>query len=109
MYTLRDGGEIRSALDYENTITHEFGHLFGIDDGYGEENFENDSTLRPDATMLTADDVMFNNHRRRTHVTDIDIQMLLVAASTGEWQYYMEYAGNIPSVAAVTYERCEND
>lgn len=52
---------------------------------------------------------MFNNHRRRAHVTDIDIQMLLVAASTGEWQYYMEYAGNIPSVGAATYERCEND
>lgn len=41
-------------------------------------------------------------------VSNIDIQMLLLAAETGEWQYCMDYLGNIQSMGAQTYEMCED-
>ena len=78
-------GETRTDFDYRNTITHEMGHVFGLDD------------------------VMVDNHRMESFVSNIDIQMLLLAAKTGEWQYYMDYLGNIQSTGAQTYEMCEDD
>lgn len=109
MYTLRKNGRERLAYDYRNTITHEFGHLFGIDDGYADDNYENDDTLRPEATIISIDDVMRRNHSEDAKAFDIDIQMLLLAATTGEWQYYMSYLSNNQSIGVETYGRCDCD
>ena len=108
MFTHFSSGGERSVLDYRNTITHEMGHVFGMDDGYEDDNFGNDNTLRPLADMLSEDDIMVNNHLEEAFVSNFDIQMLIIAAELGEWQYYMSYSGNIQSLGAVLYEECND-
>lgn len=56
------------------------GHVFGMDDGYEDDNFENDNTLRLLADMLSEDDIMVNNHLEEAFVSSFDIQMLSLGA-----------------------------
>ena len=103
MYTESSNGVARTDWDYRNTITHEFGHVMGVDDGYADTS---GSTTRPTATMLAADDVMVNNHLKSAKVSSLDVQMMVMAASKNEWQYFMAYDGHKQSKGALTYGPC---
>lgn len=92
MYTGFNNGNARDDTDYFNTIAHEFGHILGVKDGYADA-----SCSRPLATMLQANDIMVNNHDQSAYISDIDIQMLIMAASTNEPQYFMTYDKYIQS------------
>ena len=109
MYTHMSDGSERAAYDYRNTITHEFGHVLGLDDGYPDDQFSSDDSLRPLADMLLENDIMVNNHHRNAEISVIDIQMMVLAAATGEWQFYMAYLENGQSLGVETYGTCEND
>ena len=61
---------------------------------------------RPTATMLASDDVMRDNHQVTSSVSDYNIQMMVMAASTDEWQYFMAYDGHKQSRGVVTYGPC---
>ena len=104
MYTGKDNGEVRGKTDYANTIAHEFGHVLDVGDGYGDEK-----KGRPRADMLEKADMMLNNHLKDSHITDIDIQMMIIAASTGEEQSFMKYDGHVQSKGVFIYEMCDTD
>jgi predicted Zn-dependent protease with MMP-like domain len=86
MYSYNLNSTARSKEDYRQTITHEMGHVFGLDDGY--KDIESN---RPEASMQPEKSVMRNNHQANAITTKYDIQMILEAARTGEKQYYMDY------------------
>lgn len=106
MYTETAGGTLRSGEEYSYTIMHEMGHIWGIDDGYPDSNYKNDNTLRPLADMLEENDIMVSDEKRGAHASNIDVQMAILAASTGEWQYFMPYKNHIQSKGAENYEIC---
>lgn len=106
MYSSSSDGKPRDRKHYTDTIAHEFGHILGIDDGYEDKKY---NTSRPVADMLEIDDMMRNNHMKKTHISDIDIQMMVIAASTNERQYFMTYGGHIQSKGVFIYEICDTD
>lgn len=53
--------------------------------------------------------MMRNNHLKKTRISDIDIQMMVIAASTSERQYFMTYGGHIQSKGVFIYEICDTD
>lgn len=103
MYTESNSGIVRTDWDYRNTITHEFGHVMGVDDGYAGTS---GTATRPLATILLNDDMMRDCHATTSAVSSLDIQMMVMAASTKEWQYFMAYDGHKQSRGVVTYGPC---
>lgn len=102
MYTESAAGNPRKDWDYRNTITHEFGHILGMNDGYAEGS-------RPLATMLTPKDIMVDNHKEFAKVSKIDIQMMIMAAYTDKTQYFMSYDGHTQSKGATAYGTCTGE
>jgi len=100
MYTHHSQGGKRDKQDFEQTITHEMGHVFGIDDGYPADDFEIKVDRRPRASILKDDDIMVNNHAKNAIISDIDIQMILEGAKEREMQYFKKYRGRVPSKGA---------
>lgn len=90
-----------SMEEYERTITHEMGHVFGIEDGYkgAKPNFWQNIfgiTTRPDAYelgIIDKDDVM-RYHYDRLNISNIDIGMLILAYWEGKHQSYADYTGH---------------
>lgn len=89
-----------SDLEYERTITHEMGHVFGIDDGYGDEQNILEKilgiTVRPDAYelgIIDEDDVMHNAFGT-LNISSTDIEMLILAYFTDSKQFYTDYSGH---------------
>ena len=104
MYTGKDNGEVRDKTDYANTIAHEFGHVLDVGDRYG-----NEEKGRPRADMLEEYDIMLDNHHKDAKVTNIDIQMMVMAASTKKWQNFMEGKNYSQSKGVFVYEMCNTD
>lgn len=78
-----DNGEVRDKTDYVNTIAHEFGYVLDVGDGYGDEE-----KRRPRADMLEEYDIMLDNHHKDAKVTNIDIHMMVMAASKKMAEFY---------------------
>lgn len=69
---------------YLRTITHEMGHVFGIDDGY---------SLGPrkiDSGIISENDIM-NYQYNKLEISSQDIGMLIVAYTIGTFQAYADY------------------
>lgn len=56
--------------------------------------------------MLKDNDMMLNNHHAKAAISDIDIQMMIMATVTKEWQYFMEYSEHTQSKGVFIYEMC---
>lgn len=85
---------------YARTMTHEMGHVFGIDDGYEDKSkIMNGETKRPDAAdlgLIDTDDVM-RSQFMKLNVSNTDIGMLILAYSNYEFQSYADYTGHTKS------------
>ena len=101
-FTRYESGNLKTHWEYRNTITHEFGHVLGMNDGYAEDN-------RPEATVLDLSDIMRRSQNRSAKVSDTDIQMMIIAAITNEWQYFMAYDGYTQSEGATKYGTCTSE
>lgn len=95
MFTHRHNGMDRHYFGFENTITHEFFHVFGVGDGYPNPN-----RGRPRADMLGDFDMMVLHLRRGSYISSYNIQMMIFAIASGEWQNFMSYGNYTQSVAA---------
>ena len=76
--------------EYARTITHEMGHVFGIDDGYEDTSGK---TTRPDAYKLKVIDEydVMRSQFKMLNVSNTDIGMLILAYSDYEYQSYADY------------------
>ena len=59
--------------------------------------------------MLEEYDIMLDNHHKDAKVTNIDIQMMVMAASTKKWQNFMEGKNYSQSKGVFEYEMCNTD
>lgn len=83
--------------EYVRTITHEMGHVFGIDDGYIDSNKQYQDligvTRRPDAQnlgLIEGDDIM-RSQFSRWNISSADIAMFILAYANDEFQSYADY------------------
>jgi len=77
----------RTETEFSNTVAHEFGHMLGLDDAYGEGS-------RPEADItaeIPSNDIM-RSHWGTPVITDNDIEMLVLAWSNNEMQHYRNYS-----------------
>jgi len=100
------GGDRKEYGEFRNVVAHEFGHLFGIADGNAEWRI-GDYPARPFAAMLAIYNIMaYGMHGRHlddAYVSAIEMQMLLQALATGEWQNFMTYYDRVQSRAARSF------
>ena len=95
LYVYRDGYILRYYWGYRNTSGHEFGHVFGMGDAAAcsERN-------RPRAPMADSNDIMrWHLSEDYTHISNLNIQMMLMAMHTGERQSWMTYNDRVQSPA----------
>lgn len=95
-------GYVFSDEEYARTMTHEMGHVFGIDDGYKDKDDPNfienifGITKRPDASdlgLIDEDDVMLYQYNM-LNISNADIGMLILAYSNNKFQSYANYTGH---------------
>jgi len=93
---------------YEWTVAHEMGHVFGIDDAYSDPTklnwFEKwwdklwGITQRPDAVRIVGKNDIMRYQFNGINISRYDIEMLLQAYSSGDFQSYFNYTGHKRSV-----------
>lgn len=91
---------------YQGTVAHEFGHVFGLQDMYysatinhGYEPFSNEELIY-DRNGIFALPQTKGIMLRNGSVCANDIEMILLAFSENTWQYYVPYGTTqIPSKA----------
>lgn len=91
----RGTGHKYSKEEYVATMAHEFGHVFGLKDAYG------DGGNRPDAFKLGVyeEDGIMRYQFNGIFISSKDIEMMILAAKDNEWQYFADYDGNKKSKA----------
>lgn len=85
LYTGASDGTMRTPTQVSSTAAHEFGHVLGLGDAYGEDD-------RPSAAIAdSGTNGIMRNHWNGINISDKDIQMLIYAWSNNEWQSYQSY------------------
>lgn len=87
-----------SPAQYQGTVAHEFGHVFGLKDMYG------DAPVNHGYEPIANTEVVYNEERdifalpqakgimiRNGSACTNDIEMLMLAFSENTWQYYVPY------------------
>ena len=111
------GGERRTVHHFINTITHEFGHAFGVNDAnaewrndeYGALDLPDRYSDRPVADMLRNIyyEIMGSGLRRSdAYLSRHSIQMMIYALMSGDWQRFMEYERGPQSITLDTSGSC---
>ena len=78
---------LRTETEFSNTVAHEFGHMLGLYDAYGEGS-------RQEADInseIPKNDIM-RSHWGSPTITGNDIEMVILAQSTNKYQYYKSYS-----------------
>ena len=91
-----------SQYGYASTIAHEFGHVLGLGDAYGDKDkgrVAATNTPEVPVTQWLQDDIMVHNG----YVTPNDVEMVWQAWSTNEWQYFTDYKGHKKSEVIKSY------
>ena len=93
-----------TELQYAATVAHEFGHTLGLGDAYPGANngkvLVNNAEIS-DGTFGISGSIMFRNGL----VYSNDIEMVLEAFSTNEWQYAISHEGGWFGIGKITKSR----
>ena len=96
------GGARRTVYHFINTITHEFGHVFGVNDANAEwrndrlrsQGLPAQHSNRPPADMLARINYEVMGYgllNEDGYISRHSIQMMIYALMSGDWQRFMEY------------------
>lgn len=86
--------------EYRITVAHEFGHVFGLKDAYGDDNGD---PFVPETLEIPADDLMRKEVDRWPYrLTNNDIEMVLQAFVENKMQhFYINSFDNYSSISKV--------
>lgn len=106
MYRAYNTNEDYTQFEYGQTLAHEFGHVLGLDDAYGNID---DGGIRPDADdniEVGIDDEFYTGNMMRENGSAIpnDVEMVWEAFRTNKWQYYKSY-NNYTKSKVIRYQK----